>query len=264
LGGLLNQRNVVLADNENGNCEFDAPLSGTLRIGNLSSDNTCGFGPGRDNVDPLLGPLADNGGPTRTHLPGPGSPAIDGGTTSGCPATDQRGAARPGGVSCDVGAVEADATVPTTTTTISPTATTTSTTLPSGTCSAPCVTVDPCRPQTCVEGACLAQDVTGLASTSCACQRPAPAVCGELIPPSKVRKTAAKACNLLNAAAVRPPGGRRVRKLVKAGRKWRAAGRLVLKPAAQRALGPECAAALAADYDDAARRVDVALQSGGG
>lgn len=29
------------------------------------------------NVDPLLGPLADNGGPTLTHLPGVGSPAID-------------------------------------------------------------------------------------------------------------------------------------------------------------------------------------------
>ena len=56
-------------------------------------------------VDPKLGPLADNGGPTFTHLPLPGSPAIDAGAAT-CPAFDQRGAARPLG-RCDAGAVEA-------------------------------------------------------------------------------------------------------------------------------------------------------------
>ncbi len=43
--------------------------------------------------DPLLGPLADNGGPTMTHALLPGSPAIDHGSSGGL-ATDQRG--RPG------------------------------------------------------------------------------------------------------------------------------------------------------------------------
>lgn len=59
-----------------------------------------------------LGPLTDNGGPTRTRLPGAGSTAIDaiavdtpelcdGGLT-----TDQRGVPRPQGTACDAGAVE--------------------------------------------------------------------------------------------------------------------------------------------------------------
>ncbi len=45
------------------------------------------------NVNPLLGPLQDNGGPTLTHALRPGSPALDAG--NGGPNTDQRGAPRP-------------------------------------------------------------------------------------------------------------------------------------------------------------------------
>ena len=57
-------------------------------------------------LDPRLGPLADNGGPTPTHALLPGSPAID--TPSiGCPAADQRGRARPVGQGCDAGSFEA-------------------------------------------------------------------------------------------------------------------------------------------------------------
>ncbi|MEM9280793.1 MAG: choice-of-anchor Q domain-containing protein [Verrucomicrobiota bacterium] len=44
------------------------------------------------DVDPLLEPLADNGGPTQTHALPFGSPAIDQGTATGL---DQRGLARP-------------------------------------------------------------------------------------------------------------------------------------------------------------------------
>jgi hypothetical protein len=57
----------------------------------------------------LLGPLADNGGPTATELPLPGSPLIDQGglpATAGCPLLDQRGRPRPSGPACDIGAVE--------------------------------------------------------------------------------------------------------------------------------------------------------------
>jgi CSLREA domain-containing protein len=43
--------------------------------------------------DPLLGPLADDGGPTPTHALLPGSPAIDHGSGGGSP-TDQRGQPR--------------------------------------------------------------------------------------------------------------------------------------------------------------------------
>jgi hypothetical protein len=67
-------------------------------------------------TDPLLSPLADNGGPTLTQLPQPGSPAIDAGAPSGCTdnlgallLTDQRGAARKVGAACDIGATEAGA-----------------------------------------------------------------------------------------------------------------------------------------------------------
>lgn len=81
---------------------------------NLADDTSCGLGGAGDRagVDPLLGPLAANGGATSSHRPQRLSPAIDGGPAAGCPATDQRGVARPadgdgaGDAACDIGAVE--------------------------------------------------------------------------------------------------------------------------------------------------------------
>jgi CSLREA domain-containing protein len=62
-------------------------------------------------VDPMLGPLTDNGGPTPTHPLLSGSPAIDGGDQAqpgsggtACADADQRGAQRQG--PCDIGAYE--------------------------------------------------------------------------------------------------------------------------------------------------------------
>lgn len=72
----------------------------------------------QQNVNPMLGQLANNGGPTQTFLPQAGSPAINMGNncvlTATCTAnnppaavtTDQRGTARPQGGSVDVGSVE--------------------------------------------------------------------------------------------------------------------------------------------------------------
>jgi subtilisin family serine protease len=63
-------------------------------------------------LDPVIGQLADNGGPTRTHLLLPSSPAIDAGDNAMAPAVDQRGSARPidatgrGTAVADVGSVE--------------------------------------------------------------------------------------------------------------------------------------------------------------
>jgi hypothetical protein len=67
----------------------------------------------RLGVDPKLAPLADNGGPTRTHALAAGSPALDAGISTGA---DQRGVPRPfdlkgiapapGGNSADMGAYE--------------------------------------------------------------------------------------------------------------------------------------------------------------
>ena len=64
-------------------------------------------------MDPMIGPLSDNGGTTLTHLPNIGSPAIDNGTCldiDGEPvATDQRTLPRPvGSGECDIGSVETD------------------------------------------------------------------------------------------------------------------------------------------------------------
>lgn len=66
-------------------------------------------GTGNLNIDPLLGPLQDNGGATQTLMPGAGSPAIDALACTSAPSTDQRGTARPQGYGCDIGAVEAPA-----------------------------------------------------------------------------------------------------------------------------------------------------------
>jgi hypothetical protein len=57
-------------------------------------------------VDAKLGPLANNGGPTRTVALLPGSPAINAGGGPNCPSTDQRGEPRPQGKACDIGAFE--------------------------------------------------------------------------------------------------------------------------------------------------------------
>lgn len=57
-------------------------------------------------VNPLLGALGNNGGPTLTLPPQAGSPLIDNAAPSGTLAEDQRGVARPQGYFRDIGAVE--------------------------------------------------------------------------------------------------------------------------------------------------------------
>jgi hypothetical protein len=77
-----------------------------------TAPSQCGLSATKDDVigqDPLLGPLADNGGPTETMALLPGSPAIDaGGTCRGVGGyvltVDQRASAR--GAPCDIGAFE--------------------------------------------------------------------------------------------------------------------------------------------------------------
>jgi hypothetical protein len=92
------------------NCtELDAPA--TDGGYNFSDDESCGFTAPTSNVktpnDPVLGPLANNGGPTQTLLPLAGSPLLDVIPPAACGATvDQRGVTRPQGTACDIGAVE--------------------------------------------------------------------------------------------------------------------------------------------------------------
>ena len=99
--------NTILAGNSPSNCIGSITDAGH----NLSSDNSCAFtGAGSlNNVDPMLGPLADNGGPTLTMALLPGSPAIDAGDDAAAPPTDQRGVARPVGAASDIGAYECSA-----------------------------------------------------------------------------------------------------------------------------------------------------------
>ena len=112
---LLDTTNTIIAGSRdqdtnavNDNC---ALVSNIDRGGNKPSDDTCLLS-ASTAVDSLLGPLTFNGGPTLTHMPQAGSPAIDGGTNTSCPAADQRGAARPVNGTCDSGAVEFGAKLP--------------------------------------------------------------------------------------------------------------------------------------------------------
>lgn len=105
-------KNTIVAGNPGGDCEISVTNNVVNSLGhNLDSDGTCKLVhptdlPNRQN--PLLGPLANNGGPTLTHALLPGSPAIDAGGLD-CSPTDQRGVPRPQGAACDIGAYEVGA-----------------------------------------------------------------------------------------------------------------------------------------------------------
>jgi CSLREA domain-containing protein/uncharacterized repeat protein (TIGR01451 family) len=113
-GGIYSSSgNTTLTNSIVANSPSGANCSGTIASNgyNLDSGNTCPFtGTGdKKGVDPKLGILQDNGGPTRTHALALGSPAIDAGTATGAPPTDQRGIARPQGSAYDMGAYEGTA-----------------------------------------------------------------------------------------------------------------------------------------------------------
>ncbi len=92
--GSVTLQNTIVAYSPSGDNCSQHPQSFLLSAGyNLTSDSTCQpVGPGdQSGVDPLLGPLQDNGGPTATHQPLPGSPAIDAGTCDGVPPSTSAG-----------------------------------------------------------------------------------------------------------------------------------------------------------------------------
>ncbi len=112
-GGQGEISNTILNAGALGANIFNSGGSITTLGYNLSSDDGAGYltGPGDQiNIDPLLGPLQDNGGPTLTHLPLPGSPAINTGDPNFTPPPfrDQRGRCyhRIFGRRIDIGSVE--------------------------------------------------------------------------------------------------------------------------------------------------------------
>src|SRR5579871_1502982 len=126
-GGILVEaapvmvRNSIISGNTAAgvanNCSADD--AGTLVTAGhgLELGVSCGFDL---NADPKVAALADNGGPTKTMALTAGSPAIDAADDVFCPASDQRGVARPQGPHCDIGAYERVVGSPTTTTTTLP------------------------------------------------------------------------------------------------------------------------------------------------
>jgi len=103
--GTMTLRNTLLANNTVGNCDGVVGSAGH----NLSSDTNCAFfvqTGDQQSVALPLAALAGNSGPTLTHVPSTGNPAIDGGECVAGIDTDQRGLGRPYGAACDVGAVE--------------------------------------------------------------------------------------------------------------------------------------------------------------
>jgi hypothetical protein len=105
--GFVTLRNTILAYSSSGSNCFGMTFVDDGN--NISSDASCNLtaSGSQSNTDPLLGPLADNGGPTATMALLPGSPAIDTAAVAFCPAIDQRGRMRPYGAGCDIGAFEA-------------------------------------------------------------------------------------------------------------------------------------------------------------
>jgi hypothetical protein len=110
--GVLTIDNTVLKVGPSGHSIVNFGTVTSLGY-NLSSDDGGGYlnGPGDQiNIDPMLGPLQDNGGPTFTHELLPGSPAIDAGDPNFAPPPyyDQRGPGfdRVRGVRIDVGSFE--------------------------------------------------------------------------------------------------------------------------------------------------------------
>jgi hypothetical protein len=110
--GSASVANSILADSTSANCSL---TGGSISNGgyNLDDGSSCGFGSADGSLSGVSAELAsltslDHGGATATIALLPSSPAVNqiplGGTN--CPATDQRGVARPQGTGCDSGAFE--------------------------------------------------------------------------------------------------------------------------------------------------------------
>ena len=120
LSGTLVMRNTIVAQNMNGFDSGPDDVNGAVEA--TSSYNLVGVGTGLTGIvdgangnqigssgaaiDPELGFLQDNGGPTLTHELLDASPANDAANFIASVAVDQRGITRPQGLDSDIGAFE--------------------------------------------------------------------------------------------------------------------------------------------------------------
>jgi len=119
--GTFQLKNSILADGgfSSGDCYSETGNPIKTNINNLIEYQLIAHDCGIPllAVDPLLAPLANNGGPNQTMRLKPGSPAINAGDDTVCAAAvgspsfgagglDQRGVIRPRGAHCDIGAYE--------------------------------------------------------------------------------------------------------------------------------------------------------------
>ncbi|MGH2963312.1 MAG: choice-of-anchor Q domain-containing protein [Solirubrobacterales bacterium] len=115
----LTARGTIVSEGSAGACAGDGVVtSAGYNIERTAPGPQACFTAATDlqNTDPVLGPLATNGGPTQTLALTAGSPAIDfvpnaaphctGATGTAPLTTDQRGLPRPSGSRCDAGAFE--------------------------------------------------------------------------------------------------------------------------------------------------------------
>jgi hypothetical protein len=122
--GSFIMRNSIIADNIaniSPDCDGTLDSTGFNMVSDLTGCTVNSTTGDQLGIDPQLGELQDNGGPTFTQWLYAGSPAIDGGDPAGCKdaegnplLTDQRSSARPldgdsdGSAICDIGAYEVD------------------------------------------------------------------------------------------------------------------------------------------------------------
>jgi CSLREA domain-containing protein len=121
--GTLNLKNSIVADNSVGTGSTAPDISGAVVSGDFNhiEDPTgatiTGTTTNNTTGDPQLGVLANNGGPTQTHLPGASSPVLNSipSGTNDCGTvvtTEQRGlVTRAAGSGCEKGSVEVAAAV---------------------------------------------------------------------------------------------------------------------------------------------------------
>ncbi len=104
-GSLLLYNNIMTSNSGGAarECEDSESAAATVSVNNLIDDGSCGASL---TSDPLLGPLADNGGSTLTFAIPQSSPAFDAGDDATCTTTDQRGISRYQGSHCDIGSYE--------------------------------------------------------------------------------------------------------------------------------------------------------------